>query len=73
MESNIELRYLPIFYDDVKNAVDYISNNLKNVKAANDLIDLLETEIEKRRPIADSFHSFKSKKERNKRDGGFDF
>lgn len=63
-EKRISLRYLPIFYEDVIKAIDYISHNLKNTKAADDLVALIKQRVEERLPFADSFHSFKSRKER---------
>ena len=49
-----QLRYLPIFYDDLSNAVEYISEFLKNPKAAENLIDKVETAILKRSNYAES-------------------
>ena len=38
LNDNCQLRYLPLFYDDVNNATSYIKNGLSNSKAANDSI-----------------------------------
>lgn len=40
-----QLRYLPIFFEDVKEIVLYIKNELSNEKEANDLIDAVENAI----------------------------
>ncbi len=41
------IRYLPLFYDDLECAIDYILKALNNVRAANDLIDEVEQAIKK--------------------------
>ncbi len=45
---NYKLRFLPIFEDDLNAIVDYIVNTLKNVDAANRLIDDVEYAILRR-------------------------
>lgn len=40
-----ELRYLPLFYRDLEQKVLYISDVLHNPKAANDLLDAVESAI----------------------------
>lgn len=37
------LRYLPLFYEDLEQKVVYIAENLQNEKAANDLLDAVES------------------------------
>ena len=59
-----QLRYLPIFFEDVKEIVLYIKNELSNEKAANDLIDAVENAILQRLPVCESFEPYHSKKER---------
>lgn len=59
-----ELRYLPLFYEDLEQNVIYISETLHNEKAANDLLDAVEKAIMERLPIAESFEPFRSVKER---------
>ena len=39
MKTAYELRYLPVFYDDLVEKTDYIRHQLLNPKAADDLID----------------------------------
>ena len=58
------LRYLPIFYDDLSNAVEYISEFLKNPKAAENLIDKVENAIFKRSNCAESFEPYPSTRNR---------
>lgn len=59
-----ELRYLPLFYRDLEQKVLYISDVLHNPKAANDLLDAVESAILERLPIAESFEPYHSLKER---------
>ena len=58
------LRYLPLFYDEFGEKLDYITNKLLNPKAANDLIDAVEQAIVERLPVAESFEPYHSKKDR---------
>ena len=44
-DTQYELRYLPLFYEDLKQKVTYISETLHNEKAANDLLDAVEKAI----------------------------
>ena len=59
-----ELRYLPLFYEDLEQKVTYISEALHNVKAANDLLDAVEQAIMERLPVAEAFESYHSVKKR---------
>ena len=59
-----KLRYLPLFYDDMAEAVDYISNELQNQTAALKLIDQTEQAILKRLDNPLSFQPIRSKRER---------
>ena len=52
-DTQYELRYLPLFYEDLEQKVIYISETLHNEKA-----------IMERLPIAESFEPFRSVKER---------
>ncbi len=63
-ETNYKLRYLPLFYEDLEQKAVYISEKLKNPKAANDLIDEVEKAIVKRLPVAESFEQYHSARER---------
>lgn len=62
--TNYQLRYLPLFFDDLNNVSMYIKNELQNPKAANDLIDSIEKEILERLPVCESFEPYKSRKNR---------
>ena len=59
-----QLRYLPIFYEDMAEVVDYISNDLQNPEAAVKLIDLTEQAILKRLDHPLSFQPIQAKKTR---------
>jgi predicted membrane-bound dolichyl-phosphate-mannose-protein mannosyltransferase len=63
-DQTYELRYLPLFYDDLKNKLLYIANELKNPQAANNLLDAVENAIMERLPYAESFEEYHSKNER---------
>lgn len=58
------LSYLPLFYDDIDEKVTYIAEKLKNPKAANDLLDKVESAIMERLPVAESFEPYHSVRER---------
>ena len=59
------LSYLPLFYDDLDEKVTYIAEKLKNPKAANDLLDKVESAIMERLPLAESFEPYHSVRERS--------
>ena len=59
-----ELRYLPLFYEDLEQKMLYIADTLQNQKAANDLIDAVEQAIMERLPVAEAFEPYHSVKER---------
>ena len=63
-DTQYELRYLPLFYEDLEQKVIYISETLHNEKAANDLLDAVEKAIMERLPIAETFELYRSVKER---------
>ena len=54
------LSYLPLFYDDLNEAITYIADVLENKEAANDLLNETEAAIRKRLPEADEFPTYKS-------------
>ena len=64
MQKNYELRYLPLFYDDLNRVVKYVSESLQNPEAANRLIDAVEKAILERAPYAESFEPFHSNRKR---------
>lgn len=64
IDSKYELRYLPLFYDDLSEKIMYIRNVLQNPQAADNLLDSVEKAILERQPIAESFEPYESVKER---------
>lgn len=63
-DSKYSLRYLPLFYEDLKEKLTYISSTLENPQAANNLLDEVEKKIIERLPNAESFEVYHSLKER---------
>lgn len=61
---NYQLRYLPLFFEDLQSIALYIKNDLKNPKAANELINNIEKAILNRLPICECFEPYVSKRER---------
>lgn len=64
LSKKYKLRYLPLFYEDLDEKVTYIAEKLKNPKAANDLLDKVESAIMERLPLAESFEPYHSVRER---------
>ena len=64
MDKPYRVSYLPLFYDDLLSAAEYISVVLKNTQAANKLVNNVEEAILNRLPIADKFEKYHSAKER---------
>ena len=58
------LSYLPLFYEDLDEKITYIVEKLKTPKAANDLLDKVESAIMERLPVAESFEPYHSVRER---------
>ena len=48
IQKQYKLSYLPIFYDDLLEAINYIALKLKNTHAADELLDLTEIAIKNR-------------------------
>lgn len=63
-EKHYELRFLPLFEEDLNGIVDYITYRLKNPSAAENFITAVEQAILERLPFAESFEQYPSKKER---------
>ena len=63
-DKTYQLRYLPLFYQDMAEVVDYISNELQNPDAALKLIESTEQAILKRLENPLSFQPIRSKRER---------
>ena len=64
MTINYKIEYLPSFYNDLEKIVEYIAYELKNVYAANNLVDEIELEIKRRSLNPESFEVYKSAKKR---------
>ena len=58
------LSYLPLFYNDLGEAIEYIAEILHNPDAANRLLDSVEKAIIERLPNAESFEPYYSIKKR---------
>lgn len=65
MNKRYELRYLPLFQQDLLEIVDYISHVLKNPEAASQLINEVEKAILKRLQNPLAYEAYKSSKKRN--------
>lgn len=63
-KTNYKLRFLPIFEDDLNDAVDYLSITLNNSMAAHNLVDDIEKAILKRLENPLIFAPFNSSKYR---------
>ena len=63
-DTKYKLRYLPLFYEDLEQKVVYIAEKLQNQKAANDLLDAVESAILERQPVAEAFEPHHSMRER---------
>ena len=64
LSKKYRLSYLPLFYEDLDEKVTYIVEKLKNLKAANDLLDKVEAAIMERLPVAESYEPYRSARER---------
>lgn len=62
--STYRLRYLPLFYTDLEDKITYIAETLLNPKAANNLLDAVESAIIARADVAESFEPYHSLNER---------
>ncbi len=62
--SNFELRYLPLFWEDLFSAVSYIANVLNNEVAAKRLIDNTESNIKEHLENPTCALTYKSTKDR---------
>jgi predicted membrane-bound dolichyl-phosphate-mannose-protein mannosyltransferase len=64
LDKKYRLAYLPLFYEELDAKITYIAEELNNIKAANDLLDKVETAIMERLPFAESFEPYHSVRER---------
>lgn len=60
-----EIKYLPLFEEDLANIIDYIVATLKNIDAAGDLLDTIEKALLDRAQCPLSFEPFESTKKRS--------
>ncbi|MBR2539659.1 MAG: type II toxin-antitoxin system RelE/ParE family toxin [Mogibacterium sp.] len=60
LNSKYKLRYLPLFYEDLNEKVEYIAYEKLNPDAALRLIDNVEAAILERLPDAESFEQYPS-------------
>lgn len=63
-DTKYELRYLPLFYEDLEKKIIYIAEELQNIQAANELLDEVESTILERLPDAEAFEPYHSVRER---------
>ena len=63
-EENYTLEILPVFEEDLQEAVDYIQFTLRNPQAALKLLDDTFRAIHERLPVAESFERIPSKVDR---------
>ena len=63
-DKKYDVRFLPLFEEDLSGIVTYIAERLKNPVAASKLIDDVESAIMKRSNYAESFEPYHSAKER---------
>ena len=62
MTKKYKVTYFPIFYRDLDKITDYITYKLKNLIAANNFVDKLENEINKRAFNPEIYEPYKSTK-----------
>ena len=64
MNKKYQLRYLPVFREDLQEAIEYISKVLHNPTAAKRLLDDTERAILERLNAPESFQPYVSRKQR---------
>lgn len=64
MDKKYNIKYLPLFYDDLDKITDYIRYELANKIAADNFVNELEKEIHQRAYNPDSYEKYLSIKER---------
>lgn len=65
LNKQYELRYLPLFYEDLQQTANHIADNLSNPQAALDLINAVEEAILDRSTCAESFEPYPSTRDRD--------
>ena len=64
MNKKYKVIYLPLFYKDLENIVNYIAYDLNNVSAAQNLLNEIQTAIETRAIFPTSYEKYYSNKKR---------
>ena len=64
MEKKYKIKYLPLFYNDLDQITDYIMYKLNNEIAANNFVNELENEINKRAYNPDDYEKYTSIRKR---------
>ena len=64
MNKKYNIQYLPLFYNDLNQIIDYIRYELVNEIAANNFVNELEKEIQQRAYNPDSYEKYLSIKKR---------
>lgn len=64
MSKKYKVIYLPLFYKDLGNIVNYIAYDLNNVSAAQNLLDEIQTVIETRTLFPTSYEKYYSNRKR---------
>lgn len=64
MNKNYIIKYSKLFYDDLERIIKYVSKDLNNKQAANNLLDEIEESILKRSVAPESFEKYNFLKER---------
>ena len=67
MDEQYKVIYFPLFYKDLNNIVKYIKYKLQNPIAANNFLNLVEQEIQKRVYNPNGYEEFKSKRKRKQK------
>ena len=65
MQNNYEIQYVSSFESELVEIIYYISNILKNKKAADSLLKNIEKSIKERSKNPESYEKYKSNKERD--------
>ena len=64
MEKKNKIKYLPLFYNDLDKITDYIIYKLNNEIAANNFVNELENEINKRAYNPEAYEKYRSTRKR---------
>jgi len=64
MNKKYKVQYSPLFYEDLERIIDYIKNELRNKKAAEELVDEIMKEIERRKQFPKDYEEYISNRKR---------